>query len=66
MSSHEITIIEGICSGRSRPRTGRTSFKLLATGLCGYVYMCVCIYVMFICTELIRETGIPPGLNIGM
>ena len=30
-----------------------------------YIYICVCIY-MFICTELIEETGIPPGLIFGM
>ena len=29
--------------------------------------MCVCVYIsMFICTELIEETGRPPGLIFGM
>ena len=32
-----------------------------------YVCMCVCINIyMFICTELIEETGRPPGLTFGM
>ena len=32
-------------------------------------YICVCVYVciyMFICSELIEETGRPPGLIFGM
>ena len=32
-----------------------------------YVYMCICVYIyMFICSELIEETGRPPGLIFGM
>ena len=37
--------------------------------VCVYVCMCVCVYVciyMFICSELIEETGRPPGLIFGM
>ena len=33
----------------------------------GSVYICVCVYIyMFICSELIEETGRPPGLIFGM
>ena len=32
-----------------------------------YIYMCMCVRIyMFICSELIEETGRPPGLIFGM
>ena len=31
------------------------------------IYMCMCVRIyMFICSELIKETGRPPGLIFGM
>ena len=42
-----------------RPSTIKTRLK--------YIYMCICVRIyMFICSELIEETGRPPGLIFGM
>ena len=50
-----------------RMRASIYTIKTRLKYMCVSVYVCMCVRIyMFICSEMIEETGRPPGLIFGM